>query len=339
MRSKETFKFKCPNGMEEPAILFRLHEREVIVNPLMLYNIFWDCHKEDYFSREITAHFQLFKDEVCGYFHDSLFGDYSINFERNSFIESALQILDELCYTIIQGNQSFYKDFDKNTAIKMKAGLKNLIIPKNYSQIIENEVRVERFTFNFVEPYNCDTHFILSIGERTYESDLSDWTTDFNRIRLAIEKFIYCANADINLFFEDSPTTIRLKEQNFYSSDFRVSNKKDVTKVTIVPNEFVKGPNLYGWCNPRQLIGSLYLGLLRICIVETDEFENEHSGNWNEFRLATYNKLQSCVIENYIKGIHEGDYTSFPRQRIIENVDSMIEDFRNLEIQFHYDKE
>ena len=97
-----------------------------------------------------------------------------------------------------------------------------------------------------------------------------------------------------------------------------------------IPDEFHKEPNRYGWCEPCQLITSLYLGLLGLCIKNTDWFDGDYPGNWNNFRLATYNKLQSCVIENYIKGVEEDDFRYHPRQRVIKSVEEMLVDYDNL---------
>ncbi|MBR5653863.1 MAG: hypothetical protein IKX22_07250 [Prevotella sp.] len=331
MKNTDRFELKVANGIDKPAIWFRLHEREVLVNPFVLYNLLWDCSRKDYFSRGITANFQIFKDEVCGYFHDNAIGFYNIEFERSSFVESALKALDNLCETTIKGELSAYKGFVTATAEQMKVGLNDLIIPRSYYQIREDEITVERFSFNFVEPYNFDSHFEITIGNRKYESYLSDWSNDFNRIRLEIEKSLqtYFADSEINLHYEDSPTIIRLRKKELYDSDYWPTNKY-MTKVTIVPDGFSKAPNMFGWCDSRQLIRSLYLGLLSICVNETDWFDCGYDGNWEDFRLATYNKLQSCVIENYIKGVKEDDYTFFPRQRVIDSVPAMLEDYENL---------
>ncbi len=331
MRSIDRFELKIANGVEQPAIWFRLHDREVKANPFALYNLFWDCYNEDHFSNGITAHFQIFKDEVYGSFQDDAMGYYNIEYERNIFIDSAIKALDGLCESTIKGEPSAYKEFEKYTAEQMKIGLESLTIPSSYYQIMEDEITIERFTFNFVEPYKCDTHFEITIGNRKYESNLSDWSNDFNRIRSEIEKSIltYYDNSVINLCYEDSPTIIRLKRIHLFDSKYRATDK-DITRVTIVPDEFNKSPNIYGWCDSRQLISSLYLGLLSISINETDWFDQKYYGDWETFRLASYNKLQSCVIENFIRGIKEDDYTFFPRQRVIDSVSAMLEDYKNL---------
>ena len=180
------------------------------------------------------------------------------------------------------------------------------------------------FDFKFTEPYSCDTHFVITIGDRTYESDLSDWTNDFNSIRLSIEHKILTPymKQDIELYFEDSPTIIKSYCRNWETRG---------TKVTIIPNEYVQVPNLEGWCDFRQFICSLYLGLLSICMQDTDWFDaGTEGGTWECFRLATYNKLQSCLIEDFVKGISVSDFENRPRQRFITSVKEMIADYEQL---------
>lgn len=303
-----------------------------MVYPLALYQLLWDCYSDIYFCQAINARFHIFNEEVCGYYHDDVFGYYYEEYQRNSFLESAIQTLKELCDVVLNDEETAYNNFGVDAAKQMKVGLRELIIPRNCCQIKENEIKVEQFSFDFTEPFCCDTRYVIKIGERKYESYLSEWTLDFNLIRMEMEKTIltYFNESDIKLNFEDSPTIIHLRKSTIWKPDYSFS-EKEVVKVTIIADEFHKEPNLYGWCEPKQLILSLYLGLLGICMRDSNWFDDEYNGNWNDFRLASYNKLQSCVIENYLKGIREDEHTFMPRQRIIRTVEEMIEDYQGLQ--------
>lgn len=323
--------FKVANSEDKPAIGFRLHDRVVMVYPFALYHLLWNCNREGYFCQGVKARFQIFKEEVCGYYHDDDFGYYYEEYHRNTFLESAIQTLKELCDTIIDGKETAYNDFEVDAAKKMKVGLQELVIPSNSCQIKENETKVEPFSFEFTEPFSCDTRYVIKIGGRKYESFLSEWTLDFNLIRMEMERSILTNfnDSEIKLNYEDSPTIIHFTKPTIWKPDISLS-EKEVVKVTIIPDEFHKEPNMCGWCEPHQLIKSIYLGLLGICIRDTDWFDDEYEGNWSDFRLASYNKLQSCVIENYINGIGESEDSFFPRQRVISSVDKMIADYRQL---------
>ena len=328
----DRFEIKTSSDNEKPAIWFRLHGREVMVYPLALYQLLWDCYNDIYFCRAVNAHFHIFKEEVCGYYHDDVFGYYYEEYQRNSFLESAIKSLEELCELVMNDEETAYNNVGADAAKQMKVGLQELIVPRDCCQIKENEIKVEPFSFYFTEPFCCDTRYVIKIGERKYESYLSEWTLDFNLIRMEMEKTIltYFNESDIKLNFEDSPTIIHLRKSTIWEPDTSLS-EKEVVKVTIMPDEFHKEPNLYGWCEPQQLILSLYLGLLGICMRDSNWFDDEYNGNWNDFRLASYNKLQSCVIENSLKGIREDEHTFMPRQRVIKTVEEMIEDYQGLQ--------
>ena len=324
------FEFKVTNSEEKPAIWFKLQNREVCVSPLSLFDILHDCYQERLFCRGVKAKFQIFRDEVCGYFFDDSCGYYVVDYQRDCFLESAIQSLKDLCNAVVQKEQVLYdgNSFKEETATQMLLGLNNLNIPESYYQITDDDIKVERFFFGFVKPYDRDTQYVIKVGNRKFSSWLSDWTTDYNCIRLDMERCFMgglMTNLDIRLHFEDVPTIIRLNTRPY--------GKKDaVSRVTIIPDSFHKEPNIYGWCNPRQLVSSLYLGLLGVCVREINWNEIVcDGGSWEEFRLATYNKLQSCAIEDFIHGRYEDEFTYRPRQRLINSVEEMLGDYWNLQ--------
>lgn len=318
-KSTNTFRFRKAKGEDAPAIWFRLHGRDVKVYPLALYDALWNELIDDFICKGVKATISNFTNDVYGVFFDYTYGYYQVEYQSTTFVESATHSLTKLCNAVLRDEQVSYTHFDKRTAEQMLIGLQELV---SYNHSDSHSKNVERFIFEFVEPYACDTKYFIQIGNKKYQSALSDWSKDFNQIRLDIESAIIWtrSKADIKLHFEDSPTIIHLQ---FCSGD-KVS-------VTIVPNSFQDLPKVYGHCDTRQLISALYLGLLKICITESDWFSDGYWGDWNEARLAIYNKLQSCVIENYIKGITEEEFTYLPRQRVINTVDEMKADYQRLQ--------
>ncbi len=322
--NKDRFQYKIANGIDKPAIWFRIHEREVLIFPLNLYNALWGDYSQFLFSKEIKASFRIFKDSVYGSFHDDIFGYYYINFAKDCFIDSAIQTLHDLSDAILRGEETAYGKYKKNTAEHLKTGLLDL---ENKRKNDEG-VTIEHFSFKFIEAYCCDTDYVISIGNRSLTTPISNWSTIFNWIRSSIENFIFSNEGpnDVNIYFEDSPTIIRFRSQ------FKDENsKKRCVRLEIIPNTFVCEPNIYGICETREVISSLYLGLLELCITETDYFDDVNiSTTWEDFRLATYNKLQSCIIENFIMGVEESETSCLPRQRILNTVEEMLEDYHRL---------
>lgn len=330
MKSTEKFRFEASEGKVRPTILLRLHERDVVIYPLSLFELLWNCNEKRIISPAgIEASFQIFEGEVIGRYYDRACGSYSIEYNRNDFINSAIQALKSFCHHVIKYNESPLSSFTSTTAEHLLIGLNDLVIPKNYIHILSDEVNIEEFSFRFLEPYSCDTHYEIKIGDRAYDSWLSDWTNDFNRMRNVMETFVYSlwAQANINICFEDSPTTLKIGQRRLFMDN-------DGLSVTIVPDTFSHRPIVFGWCRPRQLIRALYLGLLELFVVETDYFEHDSYGDWDQFRLQSYNQLQSNVIEDYIMG---GDHeaTVAHRNRVILSVPQMLEDYSTLKLSLY----
>ena len=328
MNHTERFEFKTADGMDRPTIWFAVNGKEVIVHALHLYEILWDCYREQEFSEGITARFQIFPDEVCGYFHGRESGDFYVEYERSSFVDSAVIALKDMCEAIMTDEESYGQyGMKKDDAERMMKGLNEMIIPGNYSQIFEADVNVERFDFEFTGPYSGFMEYRTSIGDRECWNRFSSWSNDFNRIRLALETYVTGGEScELSLDYDTSPTVIRVQNRNIFW------NHDTVAKVTVVPNEFTKGAIEFGWCRPRQMVRSLYLGMLDICMTESDWPEREDEGTWAELRLAIYNKLQSCVVEDYIMGETEDSDTFRPRQRVIHSVREMFDDYESLKL-------
>lgn len=311
------FEFKVGNGEDKPAIWFKLHGREEKIHPFELFRILWDSLDELNICNMVKAKIHILTDSVYCSYNDGTCGYYSEEYPRNQYINSAIDSLKNLCETVVREEKTAYSYFESKAAKQMLAGLKALIIPKR-----DDDIKMDRFSFSFIEPYSCDTDYIVRIGDRKYRSALSDWSTDFDLIRLELEKYVLSCMTykDIELYFEDSPTILRLRKCD--------KGKVEAVKVTIFPDSFIHEPIVFGWCDSRQLISALYIGLLGLCIWESDWFRDDWEGDWNDFRLSTYNKLQSCVIENYIKGVSKDDFTYYPRQRVVDSVDAMKEDYQ-----------
>lgn len=329
-RSTNKFEFIIAAGQDLPAIWFMLKKKEVCIFPLELYAILWECDKELCISHGIKARFQIFSQEVFGYYFDDSCGAYQIEYDRDAFINSAIKALKDLCDYVIKNGICYYRNFTIVTAKALLLGIDNLSIPRNYSQIFFKEIRVDKFSFKFIEPYSCDTAYEIKIGNRSYISYLSDWSTDFNQLRNELESFVLSAwsKNEVHLHFEDSPTILRLESRILFPTNVVHS---ETVRLTIIPDEFSKYPIVFGWCRPRQVIRAIYLGLLELFTTDTDRFEDGFGGIWDEFRLRTYNQVQSCIIENYINEKAELEQVYLYRNRIVHSVEEMLFDFKSLQ--------
>lgn len=329
-KSNNIFEFKIAAGQDLPAIWFMPKKKEVCIFPLELYAILWECNKEHRISHGIKARFQIFSQEVFGYYFDDSCGTYQIEYNRDAFINSAIKALKDLCYYVIKNGVCFYRNFTVETAEALLLGIDNLRIPRNYSQIFFNEIRIDDFSFRFLDPYSCDTAYEIKIGNRSYISNLSDWTTDFNQLRNEIESFVLSAwsKKEIHMHFEDSPTILRLESKILFPINIV---HPETIRLTVIPNTFSKKPIVFGWCKPRNFIRALYLGLLELFTTDTDWFDDGIDGTWDDFRLRAYNQLQSCIIENYVNEQDKSEQDYSTRNRIIHSVEEMLKDFKSLQ--------
>lgn len=329
-RSTNKFEFKIAAGQDLPAIWFNLRDKEVLIYPTKLYEILWDCYRKRRISPSITAQFQIFSDDALGIYFDNSCGAYKIEYNRETFVNSAFKALKDLCGFVIECGACYYRDFTVDTAEALLLGINNLSIPQNYSQIFFDEICIEDFSFRFLEPYRCDTSYKIEIGSRSYVSNLSDWTNDFNQLRNEIESFVLSAwsEREIHLHYEDSPAILRLEAGNLFPANIV---HQETVRLTIIPDEFSKYPIVFGWCRPRQVIRAIYLGLLELFTKDTDRFEDGFCCTWDEFRLRAYNQVQSCIIEDYINEKAESKQTFSYRNRIVHSVEEMLFDFKSLQ--------
>lgn len=322
------FDFKTMPGQSAPAIWMELHGREVPIYPLELYAVLWENVKEKAsFGRGVQASIWLSRDEVLCIYFDYDFGYYTEKYDTSLYIESAIAALRELSQHVINGGKCLYEGFVTATAEQLLIGLDSLPTIPGRCLHSREDISIESFSFHFEEPYSCDTPYVIRIGKREYRSYLSDWSTNYDMIRSQME--ICCIKwlevTEIELFYEDSPSTI----VDSYR-DVRIDTKGErISWIAIHPDEFIQLPTLYGWCLKRQLMRSLYLGLLGLFVSETDDsyFEMEE---WPALRLNAYNRLQSCIVEDYINGGVISGQPVRPRNRVQHTVEEMSEDYGRL---------
>lgn len=326
----ENMIFEIKEVDSKTGIYITINNIERLVYPYELFNALWDCYEKRYICGTVEAKFQILTTEVWGYYFDTNKGYLEICYNRGEFINSAIQSLRDLCDFILNDKEVAYNNIRISHAESLLDGLNNLVIPRNYSQVFQNEIKVEEFYFDFIEGYSSDIGFELKIGSRSYRSYLTDWDNDFNVIRYELEGFIipfYNINS-LNINCDTSVNKITVEKKLIHGD----SKSKGIVKVTFFPDLYVGGPIICGWCNIHQILRSIYIAFLRLFTTECNSFDievPEHS--WNKFRVASYNKIQSCIIENYLLGVQEDEWGYSNRQRIVNNIEEMIADFKALE--------
>ncbi len=66
-----------------------------------------------------------------------------------------------------------------------------------------DDINIEEFSLTFDNDVSCDVAFAAKIGNRTIESYLSDWTTNFDFLRHQMESLTFLQMGEIEINYED----------------------------------------------------------------------------------------------------------------------------------------
>lgn len=211
--------------------------------------------------------------------------------------------VEELYAKWLENNTVAYDKFDLEIdGIKMAVEqLKiNASLP-SYYRLLTKEIIVEPFVFEPLGDEWCEKYKI-AIGNRGYDTWLTHWDNNFERIRHQFESIVYKGNATIELTFDMSDTVLKissvsvLDEVNDGEKGYGFKYK-DYALVEIQPNEFVHMPIIKGYCDKKKMIQTFYEGLLRLAMLHPETSDDDDV----PCRMVLYNKLKSPIIEAYLR--------------------------------------
>lgn len=323
------FAYKHNGG--KGGIYMMLHGKERMVCPYALYEALWDGREKVRLCHGVEARFVKWVAEVEGCYFDEDCGCYRETYTTGEFVDTAIGALKTLCQEVCSFVPTHYEKMRPAHAERMMEGLLSGVLERRRTQIFADDIVGEDFRFSFVEEYGHDTGFALSIGGREFRSMMTDWSNSYDLIRHEMERFAMESHNDdrrtLKINHEDLPNTIEIRHCTIHGN----GRYNDVAKVTFTPDAFVGGPILFGWCKQQQVLKALYLGMLGLFVRESKRFDGSERGvSWNEYRLTAYNKLQSCIIEDYLMGTDADDLIYRQRQRIVHTVAEMKADYAAL---------
>lgn len=186
-----------------------------------------------------------------------------------------------------------------------------------------SKIIIEQFVFM---PCRRDDRYEIGIGNRTYETVMTDWDNNYNKIRHQFECLVYSDKTDIELTFDSSDTVIRIervsvvdgieKREHGYAYSY-----KEFALVKIIPNGFVWYPIIAGYCDYKETIRALYEGLLSFALNQSSE-KQSHSDI--SLRMDMYNAFKSPLIERYIKKMH------LERKPVVKHILQIYPDYDSL---------
>lgn len=212
---------------------------------------------------------------------------------------------------------------------KKQMGIK-AVLPSNYV-LMNASVQEEEFHFHPVDD-KWKEDYSIGIGNREYETILTDWDNDLERIRHQLETYVYERKAELKLSFDMSDTVVIFKKESALdqineTKDGYGYKYKDYALVEVRPNEFVNKPVLKGYCNEKEAIRTMYEGLLlhamRLPLEKKQQYDNPP-------RMIAYNKIKSPLIEAFLKGERFTDDAYSIRQVHVEHVLTICPDYSQL---------
>lgn len=203
----------------------------------------------------------------------------------------------------------------------------DFVCRNTYNRYLKDAPQINNLYFT-CEHHMCDIEYTLRFGAYELKSYISDWTTTLSSLREQLEQ-----RKIVELFFDDSPTTLKLepllilknKKKDEIGTAYYWEN--EISLLTIIPNTFCQEAYIVGLCRGRQIIKTLYEGLLRMA---SHKFvDREFKGTWDDVDCITfYNQIKSPIVENYICNRKTNvNNIVFCRQQRINHIITICPDF------------
>lgn len=218
-------------------------------------------------------------------------------------------------------------DFDRETLGTAVDQMNISAVMPSYYRLMTSLVKEEPFVFQ-IEKDEYNERYTIGVGNRKYTTWLTHWDNCYDTIRYQFESYIHNREAEIKLTFDMSDLILKIRHvsvlDNINKSEGGYGFKyKDYALVEIIPNEFVHGPILKGYCNEKEVIKTLYEGLLKLALNHSPEPKDDDEPS----QLEAYNMFKSPLIERYIANIKGSSTKSELRQVHVKRILKVIPDY------------
>ena len=175
------------------------------------------------------------------------------------------------------------------------------VLPSFFTLRVQ-DIKVESLLFEPQKDEWCE-NFMISLGNRGYRICLTHWDSNMEKIRHELESYVFEKKTTVKLPFDTSETVLRLERINALDSvsnvaHYKTFQYKDFIQVTIEPNEFVNMPVIKGICDEKEVIRTLYEGLLKMARQHPEHSDEEDLPS----RMIIYNQYKSPIIEMFLRG-------------------------------------
>lgn len=277
-----------------------------------LLKLLWNSNLRNYLTGEPTdIEMGTYTVNVC--FHKMIIDEYKECYFRLPFIESAKIALRDYCNAVNNREIDDYFDWNTKGVDRIERCLEHLKLPRNYKEILKEEIEIEPFYFLLQLQDNNEIKYSLSVSDRCFEYSLLPGFSSLHIICIQLEELIikFPESGTLELLTKSGYSPLCIDFQNLTTYD----TEEVISKVTIDPTLIDLSPIVFGYCDFKQVVKTIYLELLRFAC---------------EQNVIVYNSVQSSLIENFIKGVPIDELAYYPRQRFIENERSVSLDYENI---------
>lgn len=245
-------------------------------------------------------------------------------------IRAAFDLLQEILHQNSTKNNVVYNPKEvtsESIAHCLRQMAIHAVLPCNHL-ITSADIEVEQFAFYpNLDLKDNESHeeYHIGIGNRGFNTFLTHWDNDYNRIRHQLENYVYEKEAMLTLSFDTSDTILKIKRENILNKVSSVGHGytfsyQEYILAEITPCEFGPSIIIKGYCNEKQTLTMLYEGLLSMAL--THDYDDKHDAECEELPLLkAYNQLKSPLIENYIHSLEDNDNKLKSNNPINEDTD------------------
>ena len=265
----------------------------------------------------------LFGNIVAEQFGQEVFEPFP--YERSSFTE------DEISRMISSSETTFSHNPESGFKMTVSSNRDNTLTDFHQDdkpfKRLEDFQLVDKFWLKCIQPEEdikdgygwIDVLYQIQLGEHTLESNISEWTTDWDQIRHDMEHLIWHDETEIDLNFEDSPTRIILSKKNALDSTVEIYggiyfNWETLVKIEVIPNEFERECKpVSGYGRLFDVVTAIYNGLQGLAYAYPEE--NEENKEMTKGNVK--NKLHSPMLDEYIESLKR-DITQRARTKALQ---------------------
>ena len=248
-----------------------------------------------------------------------------MQFTYDDYIGKIKKCIDDLYEAWSAGKITAYKklDVDLDGVEMCKKQLTVSGVTPSHYQLTTKDLIPEVFIFQPLKD-EWTEQYEIGIGERSYNTWLTHWDNNMERIRHQLENYTYERKASIELNFDTCETILKFNHRSILdkvddSGDGYAYKYKEYLLVELIPNDFIHMPIIKGYCEEKEAIRTFYECLLYMASLHPIDGKEAPEDDMPS-KLVAYNRYKSPIIESFLKGEKNKPNTYETRQVHIDEI-------------------